>query len=75
MLKNIGYFLVSSGVVGLGSFSYLAYVARSNRKRYEKNMEDEENKDTTRPQYDYFGINWGAKADMMVGVDERADTR
>ena len=37
-----------------------------NRRRYTASLHDAEHRDTTRPQYDFYGINWGAKADMMV---------
>lgn len=66
MFKSIGYFFLSSGLIGGGALSFFALKAYQNRRRLEKEKSDEEVRDTTRPQYDFFGINWGAKADMMV---------
>ena len=68
MLRNLGYFGLSSLIVGSGGFGYFWWKARSNRLRLEREANDTESRDTTRPQYDYFGINWGAKADIMVKV-------
>ena len=68
MLKNLGYFLLSSGIVGSGTLGFFGLKCYQNRRRLEKETIDEEVRDTTRPQYDFFGINWGAKADMMVGL-------
>ena len=39
---------------------------------YQKLMDDEDMRDTTRPTNDNFGINWGYKADLMI--KERIDS-
>ncbi len=56
----------SSIIVGLSgiSLSGLFY-----HNRYRQNILDSEKedfKDTTRPQYPSFGLNWGAKSDLMI---------
>lgn len=66
MLRNIGYFALSSGIVSSGALGFFWFKSWSNRKAYLASLTDQEARDTTRPQYDYFGLNWGAKADMMI---------
>ena len=73
--KSLGYFALSSGVVAAGAFGYMHWRAVQNRARFATEAADESSRDNTRPQYEYFGINWGAKADMMVALLEQIDPR
>ncbi len=69
MLRNLGYLGLSAGLVSSGVLGYLQLKCYLNRRNYAKEQTSTETKDTTRPEYDYFGLNWGAKADMMI-MDE-----
>ena len=66
MFKNIKAFVMSSSLVGGSVLLYLYYRSSQNRATYEKNLNDDTAKDMTRIGYEYFGINWGYKADSMV---------
>jgi len=57
---------MSSTLVGGGVFLYLYYLSSKNKRRYENNLNDDNAKDMTRIGYEYYGINWGNKADSMV---------
>jgi len=53
--------LGASGITGLVYFK-----TWRNKQAYLKLKQDEEIRDTTRPNYEFFGLNWGSGADSMV---------
>jgi hypothetical protein len=66
IFKNIKAFMMSSSVVMGGVAGYIYLMSYQNRKRYLHSLEDDSAKDMTRIGYEYYGINWGFKADSMV---------
>ena len=63
---NIKTLVLSSSIFSIGIFSYFYFIAEGNKKRWLTKLNDENDKHTTRPTNDYFGINWGFRADSMV---------
>ena len=63
MLKPL---LITSSVALTSITGYLNYKCYRNRKAYKELIENEEIRDTTRPDNDFFGINWGSKADSLI---------
>jgi len=68
LIKNVKAFLMSSSIVVSGVAGYIYFESYRNRKRYYDSLNDDSAKDMTRIGYEYFGINWGYKADSMVAV-------
>jgi len=66
VIRNVRAFTMSASLVGGGVFLYFYYQSSNNRRRYEEHINDDSAKDMTRIGYEYFGINWGYKADIMV---------
>lgn len=65
-VSNLKAFLISSGIFGGATLGYFWSKAFMNRLKLKKKYEDDSFKDTTRPGNEYYGINWGFKADSMV---------
>ena len=64
IINNIKPFFISTSVVGSSILCYFSYVAYSNRTNFEKiNLDNDLYKDTTRDSNDYYGLNWGYRAD------------
>ena len=63
MLKPL---LITTGIATTGVTGYLNYKCYKNRTAYKTLIEDEEIRDTTRPNNEFFGINWGSKADSLI---------
>lgn len=59
-------FVYSSLAISGGVSLYMFYLSYSNKMRYDKLLQDDTAKDMTRIGYEYYGINWGYKADFMV---------
>ena len=50
--------------LGLG---YLKYLAHSNHRDYlQSSLRQHDIKDSTRPDYEFFGLNWGANSDQEL---------
>lgn len=60
-------FVLSSSIVVGSILSYYSYQTSKNRKQFEEELENDElYKDRTRDTNEYFGINWGYKADEII---------
>lgn len=65
--QNLVPFIATSAIMGSAGFGFIFYQAKKNQMEHEGKMKNEQLlKDTTRPQYEYFGINWGYRADAIV---------
>lgn len=65
--NNFFPFLYSTTLTGSAIFLYFSIKVSKNNAKYLKLKNDEDNtKDTTRSEYEFYGINWGAASDKMV---------
>lgn len=64
--SNLLPFLYSGTIMGSMAFGYIAYRVNKNRASFEKMKENEGFKDSTRLDYDFYGLNWGVASDNMV---------
>ena len=62
----------SSLVTGTLFSSAVSFQLYYNNKNNEKLQKDENFKDTTRENYENYGLDWGAKADQMIA--DKLDT-
>eukprot|EP01017_Pseudomicrothorax_dubius_P035175 TRINITY_DN4893_c0_g4_i1.p1 TRINITY_DN4893_c0_g4~~TRINITY_DN4893_c0_g4_i1.p1 ORF type:complete len:260 (-),score=48.57 TRINITY_DN4893_c0_g4_i1:63-842(-) len=70
--ENVKALLISSAIVSSATFAYVYGKATRNRLRYQASLVDERSKDNTRMSNEFFGINWGYRADSMI--KDRIDT-
>ena len=65
--RHLKPLIASVGFVGGVAFSSLYYQTHTNRLRFEDELqEDQKYKDNTRDDNEYFGINWGFRADALI---------
>ncbi len=64
--QNLKAFLISSSISGSAVVGYFYYLAYRNRINFEKMANDDNMRDTTRDNYEFYGINWGFASDSMV---------
>lgn len=64
--RNLKPFIYSSSITGCSIFIYFYYLVNKNKTNYLKLQTNERFKDTTRTDYEFFGLNWGAASDKMV---------
>jgi hypothetical protein len=66
-IKKIALF---SSVPILSGFGFLQFQSFQNNRDHLKRIKDEQElKDSTRPDYEFFGLNWGANSDQQI-LDE-----
>lgn len=64
--ENLLPFAYASAVLGSCYLGYITFKIRRNYSNYDRNQNNEDFKDTTRLDYDFYGLNWGAASDNMV---------
>jgi len=66
IMNNFIPFICTSTIMGSGFLGYLSYKMHKNKTTFEKLQQDDKFKDTTRLDYDFYGLNWGVASDNMV---------
>lgn len=64
--ENLLPFAYASTVLGSAYLGYITFKIRRNYSNFSSNQNNEDFKDTTRLDYDFYGLNWGAASDNMV---------
>ena len=66
--ENFFPFLYTSTLASSSFLAYISYIVNKNKTNFERSKESDKFKDTTRLDYEFYGIDWGVASDNMVYI-------